>query len=108
AIMDHGRILALDTPARLKAAVGADTIVTVKVAGDPDGLADVLAGEVEGANRARAVAGGAEVHVSGGDGLVPRVVAVTERHRFELVDLSVSPPTLETVFINLTGKDLRD
>ena len=36
AIMDHGKILALDTPAELKRSVGADTIVTVKAAGDPD------------------------------------------------------------------------
>src|SRR5579862_2890027 len=34
AIMDHGRILALDTPAALKEGIGADTIVTVKAAGD--------------------------------------------------------------------------
>ena len=37
AIMDHGRILALDTPAALKASVGADTIVTVRVSGDAAG-----------------------------------------------------------------------
>src|SRR5580704_237566 len=40
AIMDHGKILALDTPAALKRSVGADTIVTVKAAGDPQQLAD--------------------------------------------------------------------
>ena len=37
AIMDHGRILALDTPAALKQSIGADTIVTVKTTGDPAG-----------------------------------------------------------------------
>ena len=37
AIMDHGKILALDTPAALKQTVGADTIVTVKAAGDDTG-----------------------------------------------------------------------
>ena len=36
AIMDHGKILALDTPAELKQSVGADTIVTVKADGDGD------------------------------------------------------------------------
>ena len=34
AIMDHGRILALDTPAALKRSVGAEEIVTVKAGGD--------------------------------------------------------------------------
>src|SRR5580658_4737698 len=36
AIMDHGKILALDTPAALKQSVGADTVVTVKSVGDAD------------------------------------------------------------------------
>src|SRR6266581_6032948 len=39
AIMDHGRVLALDTPAALKQSVGADTVVTVKTAGDTGRLA---------------------------------------------------------------------
>ncbi len=39
AIMDHGRILALDTPAGLKASVGADTIALVATTGDPAALA---------------------------------------------------------------------
>ena len=46
AIMDHGKILALDTPAALKQSVGADTIVTVKADGDTQALAERLAEEV--------------------------------------------------------------
>jgi ABC-2 type transport system ATP-binding protein len=108
AIMDHGRFLALGTPASLKAGVGADSIVTVKVAGDPAGLAAVLGQEIEGATRARQVDGGAEVHVSGSSGVLPAVIAITERRGDKLLDVAVAEPTLETVFINLTGKNLRD
>jgi len=35
-------------------------------------------------------------------------VMAAERGGFDLADLSVSEPSLETVFINLTGKELRD
>ena len=108
AIMDHGKILALDTPAALKQSIGADTVVTVKATGDIGRLADLLAREVEGVTRTRHVDGGVELHVQGGDRLVPRVVMAAERGGFDLVDLSVSEPSLETVFINLTGKELRD
>jgi ABC-2 type transport system ATP-binding protein len=108
AIMDHGKILALDTPAALKQSIGADTVVTVKAAGDTDRLAELLAREVEGITRTRRVDGGIELHVQGGDRLVPRVVTAAERGGFDLLDLSVSEPSLETVFINLTGKELRD
>jgi ABC-2 type transport system ATP-binding protein len=108
AIMDHGKVLALDTPAALKQGIGADTVVTVKATGDTGQLAELLAREVEGVTRSRRLEGGVELHVQGGDRLVPRIVTAAEHGGFDLVDLSVSEPSLETVFINLTGKELRD
>jgi ABC-2 type transport system ATP-binding protein len=108
AIMDHGKILALDTPAALKRSVGAEQIVTVKAGGDGDALAGRLMSEIEGVTRTRLVEGGVELHVQGAERLVPRVVNAAESGGFEVADLSVSEPSLETVFINLTGKELRD
>ncbi len=108
AIMDRGRILALDTPSALKQEVHADTIVTVTAAGDPDRLARVLTDGVGGVTRTRSVDGGVELHVMGKDRLLPKLVAVAEEAGFPVIDLSVTEPTLETVFINLTGKELRD
>ena len=107
AIMDHGKILALDTPDRLKHTVGAHTIVTVKATGDYETLAAVLA-RVQGVTRTRQIDNGVEVHVTESDRIVPRIVNVVEDAGLEVVDLSVAGPSLETVFINLTGKDLRD
>ena len=108
AIMDHGKILALDTPAALKQSVDADTIVTVKAPGDGASLATTLEREIEGVTRTRVIDGGVELHVEGSERIVPRVVAAAEGGGFELVDLSVAEPSLETVFINLTGKELRE
>jgi ABC-2 type transport system ATP-binding protein len=108
AIMDHGKILALDTPGELKRSVGADTIVTVKSDGDPDALAAAFTRRIDEVTRTRTVPGGVELHVKGADRLVPRIVAAAEAEGFALADLSVAEPTLETVFIGLTGKDLRD
>jgi ABC-2 type transport system ATP-binding protein len=108
AIMDHGRILALGTPTELKESIGADTIVTVKVAGDAGGFDDALRHGLDGVSTIRPVDGGLEVHVRGSDRLLPQVVGIAERRATELVDLSVASPTLEDVFINLTGQELRD
>jgi ABC-2 type transport system ATP-binding protein len=108
AIMDHGRILALDTPAALKQSIGADTVVTLKAAGDTARLAEVLARDVDGVTRTRIVDGGVQLHVQGNERLVPRIVTAAERGGFDLIDLSISEPSLETVFINLTGKALRE
>jgi ABC-2 type transport system ATP-binding protein len=101
AIMDHGKILALDTPAALKQSTGADTIVTVRTTGDIGKL-------VEGVTRTRIADDKLELHMQGGDRLVPRIVLAAEGGGFELIDVSITEPTLETVFISLTGKDLRD
>jgi ABC-2 type transport system ATP-binding protein len=106
--MDHGHILALDTPAALKQSIGADTVVTVKTTGDPARLADLLTSDVAGVARTRQVDGGLQLHMKGNDRLVPRIVVSAERGGFELVDVSISEPSLETVFINLTGKELRE
>jgi ABC-2 type transport system ATP-binding protein len=108
AIMDHGQILALDTPAALKQSIGADTIVTLRAEGEGAALAGALERDLEGVTRTRVIEGGVELHVEGAERIVPRVVSASEQAGFELVDLSVAEPSLETVFINLTGKELRE
>jgi ABC-2 type transport system ATP-binding protein len=108
AIMDHGKILALDTPDGLKRGVGADTIVTVKATGDQERLAHVLEAGVDGVTKTRSTEEGLELHMRGGDRLLARVISTAEEAGFEVADLSVAEPSLETVFISLTGKELRD
>ena len=108
AIMDHGRILALDTPTKLKQSTGADTIVSVKVTSDGEKLAAALAQELEGVVGTRVVDSLVSLDVRGVDRLVPRVVNVAESIGVQILDLAVAEPSLETVFINLTGKELRE
>ncbi len=108
AIMDHGKVLALDSPDDLKQTVGADTIVTVKATGDPRQLEQTLGHAIAGVTRTRHTGAGLELHVRGGNRLVARVAAAAEAGGFRVVDLAVTEPSLETVFINLTGRELRD
>jgi ABC-2 type transport system ATP-binding protein len=108
AIMDHGRVLALDTPANLKRSIEADTIVTVRTTGDLDRLGELLAKEVSGVTRTRSNDGRLELHMQGGERLVPRIVLAAEHGGFDLLDVSIAEPSLETVFINLTGRELRE
>ncbi|MCX7621580.1 MAG: ATP-binding cassette domain-containing protein [Acidimicrobiales bacterium] len=108
AIIDHGRLLALGTPAQLKASTGMDTVVTVIADGELTSLASLLGREVEGATGARVHDGTIRLGVKGARGVLPQVVQVAERAGHRVTDLSISEPTLETVFIALTGKDLRE
>jgi ABC-2 type transport system ATP-binding protein len=108
AIMDHGKVIALDSPARLRQSVGVDTIVTVRASGNHEELASALAQGIAGVTRTRVLDDGVELYVKGADRLVPRVVNAVEQAGCDVLDLSVTEPSLETVFINLTGKELRD
>jgi ABC-2 type transport system ATP-binding protein len=108
AIIDHGRILALGTPAALKGAAHDGTEVTVVADGDPDVAAALLRAEVPGALDAHVLGSSVMLTVAAGDGDVPAVVAAAGRAGLTLRDVRVGEPTLETIFISLTGKELRD
>jgi ABC-2 type transport system ATP-binding protein len=107
AIMDHGHLLALDSPDALKRTVGGDVIVRIQAGGDPDTVLAHLTtlGDVTGG---KVVAGAVHLTAHRAPGLLPRIIDAAEAGGFEVQDVSVEEPTLETVFINLTGKDLRE
>jgi ABC-2 type transport system ATP-binding protein len=108
AVMDHGRILALGTPAELKHNIDADTIVTIRAGGGLEALAEVLRDSVPGVTRIRTTATSLEVHLRGADGVLARIVSAADSAGHDVADLSVAEPSLEDVFIDLTGKELRD
>ena len=106
AIMDHGRILAVDTPPQLKRLLGSGAAVSVK-ADDLEGLAAHL-GRSTGPTDVRVVDDEVRFNLPTGEGAMQLVLAADQAGGFRLSDLSVSDDTLETVFVNLTGKDLRE
>jgi ABC-2 type transport system ATP-binding protein len=107
-IIDEGRLIALGTPAELKSSVGVDTVVTVTADGDQDRFAAALLAGVPGATTAEPVDGSIRLGVAGTHRVVPAIVEIIGELAMTLTDISVREPTLETVFITLTGKDLRE
>jgi ABC-2 type transport system ATP-binding protein len=101
AIMDQGEIVALDTPAALKAGVGADR---VRIETDDDGAAiEALKDRFD----IDAVVSEGEVSfaVPGGEAFVPRLFAELGQ---PIRSVSVSRPTLDDVFMSFTGTTIRD
>jgi ABC-2 type transport system ATP-binding protein len=107
AVMDHGRILALDTPAALKRTVGGSVIVRIQAGDQPDRLAAHLR-DLQGVTDVTVLGETVQITAAATDGLLPRVIGSAEAGGFQVHDVGIDEPTLETVFINLTGKELRE
>jgi ABC-2 type transport system ATP-binding protein len=105
AIIDHGRILVCDAPERLKQMAGTTTEIHLDTPGAPSELVAAL-NAIPGINSAVAVHDGIRILASGRDGMLQQVVEAARGHR--LRNVSVKVPTLETVFIEMTGRALRD
>jgi ABC-2 type transport system ATP-binding protein len=105
AIIDHGKVLVCDTPAALKRTLGAETVVEVHLERPGAAVAERLA-SLPGVREASATSMGVRLLAQSRDGLLPRVVEAVQG--FGLKDLTVNEPTLETVFIRLTGRELRE
>jgi ABC-2 type transport system ATP-binding protein len=107
AIVDHGKLLALDTPSQLKATIGADTEIRIQATGDLQALATDLEA-LSGIDSARVVDGVVYAYVRHGGPTLSDVITHADRQGFAITDVGVKETTLETVFINLTGRDLRE
>jgi ABC-2 type transport system ATP-binding protein len=107
AIIDHGKILVEDTPAALKASIGGDKIYDLRLrdANDTAQLTGRLR-ETSGVTAVEPIEGGLRVLAKAQDGLLATVV--TTANDFGLRDVTTTEPSLETVFIRLTGRDLRE
>jgi len=107
AIMDHGRILAMGSPEELRRSVGAETVLTFRFEPVTDHLVATLEA-LPGVKGLEIGSGGLRVYADGDHGLLPQVVQTILGEGVALGEVSVRTPTLETVFIKLTGRELRE
>jgi len=105
AIMDHGRVIALGTPAELIASLGAAQIVEFAADGEVD--AAVLAA-LPGVGAADRRDGGWMLSVGDIAAALPALLALLAERRARLGALRTHQATLEDVFVRLTGRGLRD
>ena len=104
AIIDHGRIVALDSPENLIRSLGAENrvVFTVEGAFEPDRLSSL-----DGVTRIEEI--GERVIVYGhGDNLVGGVISALTSNGFRFRDLRTEQPNLEDVFLAQTGREMRE
>jgi len=108
AIVDHGQLVALDTPARLKQSVPGDNVIEAQFLEPPEdwegrlaALETVTTVQAEGAGMFR-------VLTTNGSRATTGLVELAVRAGVEIKTLSVQNTTLDDVFVHYTGRQLRD
>jgi ABC-2 type transport system ATP-binding protein len=104
AIMDQGKLIALDTPSELVKNLQSDSAVEFRF----DEEADVVLSEIEGVKQ---VGSQKDVHILYTDNLqntLTSLIALASEKELKLVDLQTRTATLEDVFIHMTGRRLRE
>jgi ABC-2 type transport system ATP-binding protein len=105
AIVDHGKVIREGTPSQLKQASGDKTRIEVRLA-KPE--LDATLKSLEGVHDCRALNGAYVLHCQRPPQAIVALVKHLETQNNELVSLEIFTPSLEDVFIELTGRRLRD
>ena len=104
AIIDYGKIVALDTPAKLKGTLEGD-VITVTTP-DAQKLSSVLS-EQMGLQKTRLTEGDVEITVREGRGMLAKIVDAATRNNIPVDSVSLREPSLEDVFLHYTGRAIR-
>jgi ABC-2 type transport system ATP-binding protein len=106
AVIDHGRIIAQGTPKQLKDQVGGDSLELEVAPGAPDPTP--LLTSLPGVTAVARAGDSYRVKCSNGEALVPKTVLATAQAGIDVVGLNVIKPTLDEVFLQLTGRAYRE
>ncbi|MGH7616183.1 MAG: daunorubicin ABC transporter ATP-binding protein, partial [Gemmatimonadaceae bacterium] len=105
AIVDRGELLELDTPEALKARAPGGTLVEVTLAGDASDVA-VHARGLDGVLRADSKGPMLRVYSDRGGRIVAPVIQAAEDRGLPVTNISLTEPSLETLFVSRTGRKL--
>ena len=108
AIVDQGRVIALDSPSELIASLGAEHVVGFKLEDGAASLTDATLRQLDGVTETRFENGAIELTSTELRRTVPSLLSFLERQGLRLAELHTHSATLEDVFVSLTGRHLRD
>jgi ABC-2 type transport system ATP-binding protein len=108
AIIDHGHVIALDTPAQLKASIPGGFVLRLRFGNQTAELVQRLQ-SLAGVREVRASdSTGADVYADRGGPLISEIANLAANLGAELSDAHISEPSLENLFLHHTGRSLRD
>jgi ABC-2 type transport system ATP-binding protein len=106
-VVDHGQVIADDTADALKAELAGD-LVTLRVAPEDAAALAAIADRAPGTRAVHAVAGRVEIRTADGPGATPGLLRAADAAGLTVSRVDVARPTLDDVFLGLTGRSLRE
>jgi ABC-2 type transport system ATP-binding protein len=108
AVIDHGRIIALGTPRELKASIPGGFLLRLRFNRGSPQLLERL-GTLKAVREVRpADSHGADLYADRGGSLIQGIVGLAAVSGTEINDVHISEPSLENLFLHLTGRSLRE
>lgn len=107
AIIDFGKLLKLDTPENLKKSIGEGDVLEIEVENSNNSLEERLE-KIDGINRIKVTDNIITIHLLNAIRKLPDIIRITEDEKIKIKDISIRQNTLEDVFIELTGRALRE
>jgi ABC-2 type transport system ATP-binding protein len=107
AIVDHGRVIALGTPRELISSLGAGHVIEFGVDGSRE-IDEAALLALAGVKSARLAGGSWALQVGAAHETIPMLLQTLQARGMPLTELRTHSPTLEDVFVTLTGRSLRD
>jgi ABC-2 type transport system ATP-binding protein len=105
AIIDHGRIVVIGTPAELKDSLGGD-IITLAIQKDED-ITELIS-KIEHVKEVKKENGGYTIKSANGEVTAPLIIEALRKNGHVVTKLSLTKPTLNEVYLQYTGKSMRD
>jgi ABC-2 type transport system ATP-binding protein len=106
AIIDHGKIVRLDTPENLKNLLGGD-VISIKSERDSKKLVELFK-NLKYVKNVKAHDGELSLTMETGEKRIPELVALAEKHKLKMDSISLHKPSLEDVFLHFTGSTIRE
>ena len=107
AIVDHGKLVALDSPLRLKASIPGNNILEISFSSVPDGWLERLK-QLPEAQDVKADGNVFRISSNNGPKTTSEIIEAARQAQVEIMSLSVQSTTLDDVFVHYTGRQLRD
>ena len=106
AIVDHGKVIAIGTPAELKASIPGGFLLRIKFTRSTPGITARLQ-VIPGVSEVKLTGESADIYADRGGQLVGPIVAAATAEGVELSDVHILEPSLENLFLHHTGRSLR-